>query len=155
MASLIEIAELVGASAPAIAPEILRVSGIEAATPVALVFASDAPTLHAALNSPAGAILTKASLLAQAENASAGSRAGVGARAVQSIDPTDPRLLPVADPRFAFALAARFPTIARRGCHGRIHFRLSIPPCVGRWGTVGEGNCHWPARCAGRRSDVG
>jgi len=108
LAAISEIAELVGAPAPSIASEILRVSGIEAATPVALVFASDAATLHAALNSPAGAILTQASLLAQAESTSTVSRAGMAARAVQSIDPTDPRLLPVADPRYTFALVARF-----------------------------------------------
>ena len=108
MAGIDEIAELVGAAAPSIASEILRVSGIETATPVALVFASDAATLRAALNSPAGAILTTDALLAKAETPGVGSRAGVAARTAQSIDPTDPRLLPVADPRYAFALAARF-----------------------------------------------
>jgi UDP-3-O-[3-hydroxymyristoyl] glucosamine N-acyltransferase len=108
LAGIGEIAELVGAPAPSIASEILRVSGIEAATPVALVFASDAATLHAALNSPAGAILTKPALLAQAESSGAGSRVGMATRAIQSIDPSDPRLLPVVDPRYAFALVARF-----------------------------------------------
>jgi UDP-3-O-[3-hydroxymyristoyl] glucosamine N-acyltransferase len=86
MAMIGEIAELVGASTPPIAYEILRVSSIEAATPVSLVFATDAATVAAALNSPAGAILTRASLMPAA----------------------DPRLLAVADPRYAFALAARF-----------------------------------------------
>jgi UDP-3-O-[3-hydroxymyristoyl] glucosamine N-acyltransferase len=90
-----EIAELVGAPVPAAAYEILRVSSIEAATPVALVFATDAATLAAALNSPAGAILTRAALLVPGD-------------AAPAIDPADPRLLPVADPRYAFALAARF-----------------------------------------------
>ena len=93
MAAILEIAELVGAPAPATAYEILRVSSIEAATPVALVFAADAATLTAALNSPAGAILTRRDLLE--------------ARA-SGIDRSDPRLLPVSDPRYAFALAARF-----------------------------------------------
>jgi UDP-3-O-[3-hydroxymyristoyl] glucosamine N-acyltransferase len=55
------------------------------------VFATDAATLDAALNSPAGAVLTRPALLPSA-----------GPSAV------DPRLLPVADPRYAFALAARF-----------------------------------------------
>ena len=91
MATISEIAELVGAPVPAAAYEILRVSSIEAATPVSLVFATDAATLAAALNSPAGAILTRPALLA-----------------ARSIDPADPRLLPVTDPRYAFALAARF-----------------------------------------------
>jgi UDP-3-O-[3-hydroxymyristoyl] glucosamine N-acyltransferase len=86
MATIAEIAELVGAPAPTAAYEILRVSSIDASTPVALVFATDAATLEAALNSPAGAILTRPALLA----------------------PADPRLLPVPDPRYAFALAARF-----------------------------------------------
>jgi UDP-3-O-[3-hydroxymyristoyl] glucosamine N-acyltransferase len=86
MAMIGEIAELVGASTPPIAYEILRVSSIEAATPVSLVFATDAATVAAALNSPAGAILTRAPLMPAA----------------------DPRLLAVADPRYAFALAARF-----------------------------------------------
>jgi UDP-3-O-[3-hydroxymyristoyl] glucosamine N-acyltransferase len=89
VATISEIAELVGASAPAMTREILHVSSIETATPVALVFATDAATLRTALNSPAGAILTSA------ENTS-------------TIDPSDPRLIEVSDPRYAFALAARF-----------------------------------------------
>ncbi len=93
MPTLVEIAELVGAREPTIAPEILHVSAIEAATPVALVFATDAATLRAALHSPAGGILTKAALLEGA---------------AQKIDEHDPRLLVVKDPRYGFALAARF-----------------------------------------------
>jgi UDP-3-O-[3-hydroxymyristoyl] glucosamine N-acyltransferase len=95
VASIAEIAELVGAPSPAVALEILRVSSIEAATPVALVFATDAATLLAALNSAAGAILTRGALLSRPE-------------LPRALDPTDPRLLPVADPRYAFALAARW-----------------------------------------------
>lgn len=89
MAAISEIAEVVGAPAPLAAFEILRVSSIEAATPVALVFATDAATLTAAMNSPAGAIITRQDL------------------AKTALDPSDPRLLAVADPRYAFALAAR------------------------------------------------
>ncbi len=92
MATISEIAELVGAPEPAVAYEILRVSSIEAATPVSLVFATDAASLNAALNSPAGAILTRPALLPLPLPASA----------------VDHRLLLVADPRYAFALAARF-----------------------------------------------
>ncbi len=92
MAAIREIAKLVEAPEPAASYEILRVSSISAATPVTLVFATDAPTLEAALNSPAGAILTRPALLA------------AGALAT---DRSDPRVLPVADPRYAFALAAR------------------------------------------------
>src|SRR5450755_1812292 len=95
MAQISDIAELIGAPTPPISYEILRVSSIEAATPVSLVFATDAATLAAALNSPAGAILTRPALL-------------VPGGAAMGSDPTDPRLLPVADPRYAFALAARF-----------------------------------------------
>jgi UDP-3-O-[3-hydroxymyristoyl] glucosamine N-acyltransferase len=95
LATISEIAELVGAPDPPTAYEILRVSSIEAATPVALVFATDAATLTAALNSPAGAILTRAALIASLSPGAA-------------FDPSDPRLLPVSDPRYAFALAAQY-----------------------------------------------
>ena len=90
MATIAKIAELVGAPAPPAAYEVVRVSSIDAATPVTLVFATDAATLEAALNSPAGAILTRSALLSP------------------PLDLSDLRLLPVADPRYAFALAARF-----------------------------------------------
>jgi UDP-3-O-[3-hydroxymyristoyl] glucosamine N-acyltransferase len=90
MAGIRDLAQLVGAPPLADAYEVLRVSSIEAATPVTLVFATDAGALAAALNSPAGAILTRPALLEAAA------------------DPSDPRLLPVADPRYSFALAARF-----------------------------------------------
>jgi UDP-3-O-[3-hydroxymyristoyl] glucosamine N-acyltransferase len=98
LAAIEAIAELVGAPAPAVSYEILRVSSIEAATPATLVFATDAATLVAALNSPAGAILTRAALLTP----------GASGATPSGGDPSDPRLLPVADLRYAFALAARF-----------------------------------------------
>ncbi len=85
MVTLAEIAELVGAPAATATCELVRVSSIEAATPGSLVFATDAATLRAALNSAAGAILTRAEL----------------------VSASDRRLLPVADPRYAFALSAR------------------------------------------------
>lgn len=90
MAAISDLAQLVGAPPPPQAYEIKRVSSIEAATPLTLVFATDAATLAAALNSPAGAIITRAELLKS------------------FVDPVDPRLLKVSDPRYAFALAARF-----------------------------------------------
>jgi UDP-3-O-[3-hydroxymyristoyl] glucosamine N-acyltransferase len=98
LATIREIAELVGAPTLAATSQILRVSSIETATPEALVFAVDLATLGAALKSLAGAILARASLLSPVE-ADKGSC---------SLDLADPRLLPVADPRYAFALAARF-----------------------------------------------
>jgi UDP-3-O-[3-hydroxymyristoyl] glucosamine N-acyltransferase len=89
LVTIAEIAELVGAPAPAAACEISHVSSIEAATAGALVFATDASTLNTALNSAAGAILTRPELLHLAAA------------------PFDCRVLPVADPRYAFALSAR------------------------------------------------
>ena len=96
MATIHEIAELVGASAPRAANEILCVSSIEAATSSAPVFATDSATLAVALKSPAGAILTRPALLSPSSDSAPAS------------DPHDARLLAVADPRYAFALAARF-----------------------------------------------
>jgi UDP-3-O-[3-hydroxymyristoyl] glucosamine N-acyltransferase len=104
LAAIAEIAELVGAPRPQAAYEILRVSSIEAATPVALVFATDAATLEAALNSPAGAILTRPALLSPDSS----THLGRSALSAAAFDLSDPRLLPVDDPRYAFALAARF-----------------------------------------------
>ena len=100
MAQISEIAELVGAPNPTVAYEILRVSSIEAATPVSLVFATDAATLTHALNSPAGAILTRPVLLAPG--------GPVPTVNLDEAAEADPRLLPVADPRYAFSVAARF-----------------------------------------------
>jgi UDP-3-O-[3-hydroxymyristoyl] glucosamine N-acyltransferase len=104
LATIAEIAELVGASAPLVTNKILCVSSIEAATSSALIFATDAATLEAALKSPAGAILTRPALLSHGGAAQNGG----SAQGATSFDPHDPRLLAVADPRYAFALAARF-----------------------------------------------
>jgi UDP-3-O-[3-hydroxymyristoyl] glucosamine N-acyltransferase len=121
LAGIGEIAELVGAPAPPAAREIFRVSSIEAATPEALVFATDAGTLDAALKSPAGAILTRSGLLSSTEH-------GGEALAVGS---SDPRLLPVADPRYAFALTARFlrsrEQALAEGISGEASLRNSAP----------------------------
>jgi UDP-3-O-[3-hydroxymyristoyl] glucosamine N-acyltransferase len=129
LATITEIAELVGAPAPLAANEILCVSSIEAATPAALVFATDCATLDAALHSPAGAILTRPALL---------SSTG------------DPRLLAVADPRYAFALAARFLHTreqAPRNSAPRIHptavlgadVRLGQGTSIGPYVVLGDG----------------
>jgi UDP-3-O-[3-hydroxymyristoyl] glucosamine N-acyltransferase len=131
MASLSEIAEAVAAPKPAIEPEILRVSSIEAATPVTLVFATDAATLAAAVNSPAGAILTKSSLLAPAES---GER---------KIHPADPRLLPVADPRYAFAAAARF-LAARQKTDGDSRPPIHATAVLGQNVRLGKGTSIGP-----------
>ena len=94
MADISEIAEIVGAPAPPAAYEILRVSSIEAATPVALVFATDAATLAAALNSTGWRHPHP-------------SRAARSRRLLRWIHPIR-GCSPSADPRYAFALAARF-----------------------------------------------
>jgi UDP-3-O-[3-hydroxymyristoyl] glucosamine N-acyltransferase len=99
MAQISEIAELVGSPPPPASYEILRVSGIPDATPTTLVFASDPEALGQALNSPAGAILTRAKLLDPATHAH---------RSGRSPDLADPRLLSVADPRYAFSVVAHF-----------------------------------------------
>ena len=98
MAQISEIAELAGAPAPLASYEILRVSGIPSATPTSLVFAADADTLAQALNSSAGAILTRPQLLDPAAHTK---------RSGPALDLADPRLLPVPDPRYAFSLAAQ------------------------------------------------
>jgi UDP-3-O-[3-hydroxymyristoyl] glucosamine N-acyltransferase len=126
MLTIGEIAEGVGAPMPELAGEIVRVSSIEAATPVSLVFATDAATLTAALNSPAGAILTRAGLIDAA-------RAG------------DPRLLLVAEPRFAFALAARLLEDAAGNASGPREDAPSIHPTA----VVGS------AVQLGRRTSIG
>ncbi len=93
MATLTEIAHLLGGEAAAGATgEITRVSGVADAGPESLVFAVDARALEAALGSPAGAIL-----------------ASTGLRRERDLDATassDPRLVWVAEARYAFSLAA-------------------------------------------------
>jgi UDP-3-O-[3-hydroxymyristoyl] glucosamine N-acyltransferase len=136
MAQISDIAELVGAPVPPAAYEILRVSSIEAATPVSLVFATDAATLAAALNSPAGAILTRAAL--------------VVVPVPSAVAEVDPRLLPVADPRYAFALAARFLLTHAQGAdEGDESDRRNDAPCVHSTAVLGEGVQ------LGRRTSVG
>lgn len=125
MATIGEIAELVGAPAPAAAYEILRVSSIASAMPVALVFATDAATLGAALNSPAGAILTSAALISSLSPGAA-------------FDPSDPRLLPVVDPRYAFALAARY-LRSREEAGGESAPRIHPTAVVGEGVQMGRG----------------
>jgi UDP-3-O-[3-hydroxymyristoyl] glucosamine N-acyltransferase len=87
--SIGELAELVGATAHAacdLEHRITRVRAIAAADSATLVFAEDAASLHAALASGAGAILTGPAV---------------------SEGESDKRVLRVGEPRYAFALAAR------------------------------------------------
>ncbi|GAC1414925.1 MAG: UDP-3-O-(3-hydroxymyristoyl)glucosamine N-acyltransferase [Acidobacteriaceae bacterium] len=133
MPPLTEIAELVGAPAAHAAHEISRVSAIPIATPTSLVFATDAESLAHALNSCAGAILTRPELLDPARTHSL------------AIDPSDPRLLPVRDPRYAFALAAQFLDATERNAGApptdapSIHPTAVVAPTaqIGRRTTIG------------------
>lgn len=68
----------------------MKVSDIATATTDSLVFAIDAATLEAALRSQAGGIITRPEL------------------ALAACESEDSRLLTVADPRYSFAVAARF-----------------------------------------------
>ena len=129
MTTVREIAELVGAPVPPVAFEISRVSSIEAATPVALVFATDMATLKSALNSPAGAILTRFSLLSSGEVDKTSA----------VLDLADPRLLPVADPRYSFALAARFLNSGNRGQLEGGNEQSSVSPRIHPSAVIGEG----------------
>jgi UDP-3-O-[3-hydroxymyristoyl] glucosamine N-acyltransferase len=122
MASASEIAELLGTTTSAGTREILHVSSIEAATPVSLVFASDAVALRSALNCSAGAILTRADFMR-------GETSGV--------DVSDPRLLAVRDPRYAFALAARYLSNLSRDSSGNAS--RSSAPEIHPTAVVGEG----------------
>ena len=88
MAKVGEIAGWVGAKAPQGEAEVVRVSGIDGATADSLVFAMDQTTLAAALESGAGAIL-------------------VSNKVELWESPADPRIIWVADPRYAFAVVAR------------------------------------------------
>jgi UDP-3-O-[3-hydroxymyristoyl] glucosamine N-acyltransferase len=88
LAQLVDAVEqtAINATAPeATTAALLRVSALDDATADAIVFAQDDVALERALHSSAGAILAK----------------------LGKLETTDPRLLWVRDPRFAFALAAQ------------------------------------------------
>lgn len=87
MAKISEVADWVGAEAPAGNGEVSGVSSIEAARADRVVFAVDAEALATALKSGAGAILANESL----------RKEGGG----------DPRVLWVKDSRYAFAISAK------------------------------------------------
>jgi len=127
LATITEIAQLVGAQPPQAslaADEILCVSSIEAATPSALVFAADAATLSAALQSTAGAILTRSALLAGGEQ-------------------KDPRVLAVGDPRYGFALTARF-LRSREQTSGNRAPRIHPTAVLGAGVQLGQGTSIGP-----------
>jgi UDP-3-O-[3-hydroxymyristoyl] glucosamine N-acyltransferase len=142
LAGIAEIAKLVGAPVPTAASEIFRVSSIEAALPEDLIFATDAGTLASAINSGAGAILTRSELLSPTE------RVGKA----PAFDASDPRLLPVADPRYAFALAARFLRSREQALAERVSGEASLrnsAPRIHPTAVVGKGVQ------LGRRTSIG
>ncbi len=103
------LAELTGAELVSQPPAvwITRVSSPAAADAESLVFAEDERSLAAAVASGAGAILTLPSLAADGYS--------------------DNRLLPVAEPRYAFALAAReLGRLAEAGRESQIHSSAAI-----------------------------
>jgi UDP-3-O-[3-hydroxymyristoyl] glucosamine N-acyltransferase len=110
-----ELAQLVGTEVAPHTARLARASSIEDASPDAVVFASDAKTLALALTSEAGAILVAAKL------------GGTG----------DPRLLPVPDARYAFALAAS--QLRATEAHGGVHATavLGSGVSLGQGTTVG------------------
>jgi UDP-3-O-[3-hydroxymyristoyl] glucosamine N-acyltransferase len=108
MAKMGKIADWVGVSAPLLDGEIVEVSNIEGAGSGSVVFAVDGEVLKKALASKAGAILAN--------------------RRLESAElPLDPRVLWVADARYAFAVVAR-------GLSGR-GFEAGVHPSA----VVGEG----------------
>ena len=90
MATIREIAKLVGIAEPSSNLELRRVSSIEAAGPDCVVFATDSGTYEAAVDSPAGAILVSQDALRKA-----------------GVTRPNERVLPVPEARYAFALVAR------------------------------------------------
>jgi UDP-3-O-[3-hydroxymyristoyl] glucosamine N-acyltransferase len=88
MAKMSKVADWIGVSAPLLDVEITEVASLEAAGPQSLVFATDKETLTRALESKAGTILANRNL----EDAEL---------------PLDPRVLWVADARYAFAVVGQ------------------------------------------------
>ena len=130
MAKASEIAEWVGAKAPQGEAEIARVSGIDGATVDSVVFAMDQTTLAAALESGAGAILVS--------------------NKVELWElPADPRILWVADPRYAFAVVAR--RLAGKGFVAGVH----PTAVVGEGVEIGEGTWVGPRVVVGDGVAIG
>ncbi len=113
-ASMSKVADWIGVSAPLLDVEITEVSSIEGAGPGSVVFAMDRETLTKALESKAATILANRSL----EDAEL---------------PLDPRVLWVADARYAFAVVGR--RLRGRGFEGGVH----PSAVIGKDVTVGIG----------------
>jgi UDP-3-O-[3-hydroxymyristoyl] glucosamine N-acyltransferase len=114
MATMGKVADWIGVSAPLLEVEITEVSGIEEAGASSVVFAMDKETLTRALESKAGAILANRNL----EDADL---------------PLDPRVLWVADARYAFAVVGQ--RLRGRGFEAGVH----PSAVVGKEVTIGVG----------------
>lgn len=129
MATIREVADWVGADVPVGAGEITAVSSIEAATAESVVFAVDAAALKAALGSQAGVILA--------------------GRSLKTDEPKDPRIWPVADARYAFAVVAR--RLAGKGFAAGIH----ASAVIGEGVEIGEGTSIGPGVVIGDGVRIG
>lgn len=124
MVTLGKVADWIGVSAPLLDGEITEVSSIESAGKGSVVFAMDEPTLKEALQSDAGAILAN--------------------RRLESAElPLDPRVLWVADARYAFAVVAA--KLRGRG------FEIGVHPTaiVGKNVVIGVGTGIGPGAVIG------
>jgi UDP-3-O-[3-hydroxymyristoyl] glucosamine N-acyltransferase len=124
MATMSKIADWVGVSAPLLEVEVEAVSSIESASESSVVFAVDGEALDKALRSKAGVILAS--------------------RKLESAElPLDPRVLWVADARYAFAVVARRLNAnqARPGVH--------TSAVVGQKVTIGVGTAVGPGAVLG------
>jgi len=138
MVKMSKVADWIGVSAPLLDVEITEVSNIEGAGPHSVVFAMDAETLTKALQSKAGTILANRSL----EDAEL---------------PLDPRVLWVADARYAFAVVGQ--RLRGRGFEAGVHpsavigegVRIGVgsrigPGVVLEYGVVVGSDCNLMAR---------
>ena len=130
MAELREVADWVGADAPASEGEVSEVSSPEAATKRSVVFAVDAAAFTSALGSKAGLILAGKSLRTEG---------------IQS----DGRVLRVDDPRYAFALVAK--KLKGKGFRAGTHSSAVIGEGV----EIGAGTRIGPRVVIGRGSRIG
>jgi UDP-3-O-[3-hydroxymyristoyl] glucosamine N-acyltransferase len=124
MATMSQVAEWIGVSAPLLDGEITGVSSIEGAGESSVVFAVEAETLQRALESKAGAILAS--------------------RKPESAElPFDPRVLWVPDARYAFAVVARL--LQGAGVQAGVH----ASAVVGQGVTIGSGTAIGPGAVVG------
>lgn len=131
MAKASEIAGWTGAEGEPFAAELTRVSAAEGATSDAIVFATDAPTLNAALSSAAGLVLANAKLKPAEDSTSYN------------------RVLWVRDARYAFSLVAQK--------LGGQAFEVGVHPSavVGRNVVIGDGTAIGPGAVVGDGAKIG